>query len=68
MADSDPERAENGYVFMLINYMINIRNVGLLNIFVKLVKVFEVKKMDSTPKNNHTVVNIASNAKQILTV
>ena len=51
---------------MLINYLGNIRNLakGLLNIVVKLVKVFKVKKRDFTPKKQ-TVVNIASNAKQI---
>ena len=67
MGVSDPERGQNACVLMLINYLENIRNIvkGLLNVVVTLVKVFRVKERASTPKNNQTVVNIASNAKQM---
>ena len=52
MADPDPERGENVHVLMPINYLGNIGNIAkqLINIVVKLFKVFKVKKRDSTPK------------------
>ena len=52
MADLDHERGENVCVLMPINFFGNTRNIvkGLINIVVKLVKVFGIKKGIYTQK------------------